>query len=250
MKVALIPARGGSERVPGKNIRLLAGHPLLSYRVAAARESGCFDGVYVSTDHAETATIAARYGASVIDRPAQFATSASPDYQWVRHALDWLVVNGSRPEAFAILRPTSPFVSGTGIRQGWELFAAHQPADSLRMIRLVRDHPGKVWLIQRTGVRMLPLLGFIAQVGDVAGTAWHSSPTQRLPAMWVQTGGLEWAWMRTIFDLQSIAGCAVVPFVVDEGTSESLDINTEADWKAAERAVAAGASLPWGFIYS
>ena len=86
--VALIPARHGSKRVPGKNVRPLAGHPMLAYTIAPAIESGVFESVIVSTDSEETAAIARHYGAEVpFLRPAAFAGDTSPDIEWVEHTL-------------------------------------------------------------------------------------------------------------------------------------------------------------------
>ena len=81
--VAFIPARQGSKRVPGKNVRPLDGHPLLAYTIAAALESGVFGSVIVSTDSEEVAAIARHYGAEVpFLRPAVFAGDMSPDIEW------------------------------------------------------------------------------------------------------------------------------------------------------------------------
>src|SRR5918992_3620353 len=114
--VALVPARSGSLRLPGKNIRPLAGHPLIAYTIAAARDSGVFDAVLVSTDSEEVAEIARRYGADVPGlRPAKMATSTSPDVEWVRH-----VMAERDDEVFSILRPTSPFRTGAVIKRGFE----------------------------------------------------------------------------------------------------------------------------------
>jgi CMP-N,N'-diacetyllegionaminic acid synthase len=111
--VALVPARAGSQRVPGKNIRELAGHPLLAYSIAAARESAVFDAVLVSTDSEEIAEIARRYGAEVPGlRPAGLATATSPDVEWVTH-----VMAGHTEAIFGILRPTSPFRGAATIRR-------------------------------------------------------------------------------------------------------------------------------------
>ena len=82
--VALIPARQGSKRVPGKNIRPLGGHPVIAYTIAAALESGVFETVIVSTDSEETAAIARGYGAEVpFLRPPRFAGDTSPDIEWL-----------------------------------------------------------------------------------------------------------------------------------------------------------------------
>src|SRR3954471_12645830 len=119
--VALVPARAGSQRVPGKNTRELAGHPLLAYSIAAALQSGCFDAAVVSTDSAETAEVARRYGgAGLGPRPAEMATATSPDVEWVRHELRALAAAGRRADAFAILRPTSPFRTADTIRRAVE----------------------------------------------------------------------------------------------------------------------------------
>ena len=109
--VALIPARSGSLRVPAKNVRELAGHPLLAYSIAAARESGLFAAILVSTDSEEIAEVARRYGAEVPGlRPAELAGPTSPDVEWVT-----LAMAGRAEEIFAILRPTSPFRSAETI---------------------------------------------------------------------------------------------------------------------------------------
>src|SRR5262249_49285014 len=82
--VALIPARAGSQRVPGKNLLPLGGHPLIAYSIGAARASGLFGAVLVSTDSREIAEVAGRYGAEVPGlRPAELATATSPDIDWV-----------------------------------------------------------------------------------------------------------------------------------------------------------------------
>src|SRR3954453_21787497 len=99
--VGLIPARGGSKRVPRKNVRVLAGHPLVAYTIASARESGVFDDIVVSTEDEGIAEIARYYGASVpFARPLQLAGDASPDIGWVTHALRALEATGSSFDCF------------------------------------------------------------------------------------------------------------------------------------------------------
>lgn len=86
--LAVIPARGGSTRVPHKNLALVEGHPLLAYAVSAALSSGCFDAVVVSTDNTEYAQVATSYGALVVDRPAELATHNAGLVDVLLHALD------------------------------------------------------------------------------------------------------------------------------------------------------------------
>ena len=89
--VGFVPARQGSKRVPGKNVRALGGHPVIAYSVAQALESGVFESVIVSTDSEDIAAVARYYGAEVpFLRPPQFAGDTSPDIEWVEYTLSEL----------------------------------------------------------------------------------------------------------------------------------------------------------------
>ncbi len=235
--VALVPARGGSKRVPGKNIRPLAGHPLLAYTIAAARESGVFAAVVVSTDSPEIAEIARYYGAEIPSlRPSEMAGDHSPDIEWVRHSLGTLEEAGRRFDCFSLLRPTSPFRQPETIRRAWEQFTGAGDIDSLRAVELCRQHPGKMWLLNDQ--RMTPLLSD----GPVA-PPWHSMPYQALPPVYVQNASLEIAWRRTVSETDSIAGRAILPFFTQ--SYEGLDVNDLKDWWYAEHLLAnREASLP------
>lgn len=233
--VALIPARAGSKRVPDKNVRGLAGHPLIAYTIAAAIESAVFDAVVVSTDSSVYADIARHYGASApFLRPASMAGAESPDIDWVVHALDELESRGETYDCFSILRPTSPFRQGETIRRAWSAFCAETGIDSLRAVEKCREHPGKMWRLQ--GRRMTPLLPFAN--GEVP---WHSSQYAALPEIYVQNASLEIAWTRVPRQMGSIAGTVVVPFV-SQGY-EGFDINNPEDWWLAEHLIANGEAV-------
>jgi CMP-N,N'-diacetyllegionaminic acid synthase len=227
--VALVPARAGSRRVPGKNVAPLAGRPLIAYTIAAARASGLFGAVVVSTDSEEIAAVARRYGAEVPGlRPAEMAGATSPDIEWVRHVLagtDW--------EVFSLLRPTSPFRTATTIRRAWERFTSVEEADSLRAVRPVREHPGKMWRI--TGELMEP---FLPQAPGEVPT--HSRQTAALEPLYVQDSSLEIAWTR-IVAAGEIAGQRIVPFFC-EGV-EGLSIDYPDDLARAEALAAAEPDL-------
>jgi CMP-N,N'-diacetyllegionaminic acid synthase len=235
--VALIPARAGSQRVPRKNIRPLAGHPLLAYAIAGARESGLFDAIVVSTDSDEIAAVARHYGAEVPWlRPAAMAASTSPDIEWVRFTLERLADQGRDFDLFSILRPTSPFRRGTAIRQAWDQLLAVEGADSIRAVELCKQHPGKMWIVE--GTLMRPLL----PQGD--GVPLHSTQYAALPQVYVQNSSLEIAWTRVALrEGGDIAGERVVAFLSDPATGFSIDYPE--DWEAAERMMASGeATLP------
>lgn len=236
--VALIPARGGSLRVPGKNLLLLGGHPLLAYAIAGARESGLFDAVVVSTDDEETAGVAARYGAEVPGlRPAALAGATSPDIEWVLHVRDTLAAQGRRYDAFAILRPTSPFRTGATIRRAWDRLAAFgEEADSVRAVERCVQHPGKMWSLRSDGM-LEPLLA--QPTGE---TPLHSRQYQALPEVYVQNSSLEVAHARVLDGpLPTISGHRVGAFLT-EGL-EGFSIDYPADVERAEHAVASGEAV-------
>ncbi len=234
--IALVPARSGSERVPGKNLRPLAGHPLLAYAIAAAQESGAFQAVVVSTDSEEIAAVARRYGAEApFLRPPELATATSPDINWIRHALERLPRSY---DLFAIVRPTSPFRRGGTIRRALEQLLATPEADSIRAVEPVRQHPGKMWRLAEDGRTMTPLL-------DQSGLAvpWHSSQLRALPPVYVQNSSLEIAWTRVVAETGTHAGRVVAPFLTRG--AEGFSIDYEDDWERAQALLRSGAaSLP------
>ncbi len=235
--VALIPARSGSKRVPRKNVRVLAGHPLLAYSISAARQSGVFSDVIVSTENEETARIAEYYGASVpFMRPSEFAGDSSPDIEWVSHALETLQGDGRTFDCFSILRPSNPLRNANTIQRAWALFLGEPGADSLRAVEKCKQHPGKMWIVE--GQRIRPLLS-----GGPINPPWHSSPYESLPPVYVQNASLEIAWTKVVLEQRSIAGTEIVPFFTE--FYEGLDINYPQDWTLVEELLATGAaSLP------
>jgi len=228
--VALVPARAGSRRVAGKNVRALAGHPLLAYSIAAAHESGLFGAILVSTDSEEIAEVARRYGAEVPRlRPPELATATSPDIEWVTH-----VMTGREQEVFSILRPTSPFRGAATIRRAFErLVELGDRADSIRAVELVRQHPGKMWVLE--GELMRP---FVDQPAE--GVPLHSLPYQALPQIHVQNSSLELAWSRVLKGEPSIAGGRVAPFLTLG--AEGFTIDYPDDFERAEALLASGAA--------
>ena len=234
--VAFVPARSGSERVPGKNVRLLAGHPLLAYAVETALQSGVFERVIASTDSEAIAEIARWYGADVpFLRPAEYATAVSPDIEWLRHTLERL----DEPyELFAIVRATNPFRGPDTVRRGLDQLLATPEADSLRAVELVKQHPGKMWTLAADGRTMQPLLD-----QSELDVAWHAGQYQALPPVYTQNSALEIAWTRVVSETDTREGRVLAPFLT-EG-NEGFNVDDEEDWQRAERLLETGAaSLP------
>lgn len=230
--VALIPARAGSKRIEGKNVRKLGDHPLIAYAISAALESGVFDAVILSTDSAEYADVARAYGAEIpFLRPEDLAGELSPDIEWVEYTLARLQRDDRTFDAFSILRPTNPFRQAATIRRAWDLFVSDPGADSLRAVERCKQHPGKMWVVD--GNRMRPLFD-----RTVAGAPWHSTPYQALPSIYAQNASLEIAWTRVVFENGTIAGSEVMPFITDG--YEAFDVNTPLDWTIAEHLLASG----------
>jgi CMP-N-acetylneuraminic acid synthetase len=234
--VGFVPARSGSERVPGKNVRLLAGHPLLAYAIETAQQSGVFERVVVSTDSEEIAEVARWYGADVpFLRPAEYATATSPDIEWLSYTLAELP---ERYDLFALIRCTNPFRGPDAVRRGLDQLLTTPEADSLRAVELVKQHPGKMWLLDQDGHTMSPLLD-----QSHLDVAWHAGQYQALPPVYVQNSALEIAWTRVVTEDGTREGRVLAPFLT-QGL-EGFNVDDEEDWARAERLVASGeAALP------
>lgn len=122
MRVAVIPARGGSKRIPRKNIRNFCGKPMIAWSIEAALESGYIDRIVVSTDDQEIAEVACKFGADVpFMRPASLADDYVGTTAVVQHALQWLINDGVDVAETCCLYATAPFVSGGDIRRGLDI---------------------------------------------------------------------------------------------------------------------------------
>lgn len=224
--VAIIPARSGSKRVPHKNIRPLRGHPLIAYSIAAAQGSGVFDRVVVSTDSEETAEIAKKYGAEVPGlRPTELADDSAHDIGFMRHAMgEW--VDGEADQLWGIIRPTSPLRSAKTLQDAHQRLVRAEWADSVRSLRPVTEHPGKMWRISNQTDEAFTLL---EQPGAFNG------PMSQLEKVYIQASSFEIVRRGAVIQYDSIAGKRVLGFVMPE--NETIDINSEDDWVALERAV-------------
>lgn len=234
--IALIGARAGSERVRGKNIRPLAGHPLLAYAIETAHQSGVFDRVLVSTDSDEIAEVGRWYGADVpFLRPPAYATATSPDIEWIAWTLPRL---DERYELFGIIRATNPFRGPATVRRGLEQLLATPEADSIRAVQRVKEHPGKMWELGTDGRTMTPLLD-----QSHLDVSWHAGQYQALPPVYVQNSALEIAWARVVEETGTREGRVVAPFLTTG--FEGLNIDDEDDFARAEALLASGtASVP------
>jgi N-acylneuraminate cytidylyltransferase len=223
--VAIIPARGGSKSVPRKNIRPLAGHPLLAYSIAAGVQAESVVRVIVSTDDDEIAEIARSYGAEVpFMRPAALAQDDTTDLPVFKHALDWLAENESYiPDVVLQLRPTSPLRPPDCVDRAVSLLKDNPEADSVRGVIPSGQNPYKMWRIADDG-HMQPLLngGFEEP---------YNMLRQQLPATYWQTGHIDAIRSSTI-EAGSMTGSTILPLILDP--SYAVDIDTNRDHERAE----------------
>ena len=226
--IALIPARFGSKRVKNKNIKVLGKHPLIAYTIQSAIESNVFDEIIVSTDSAEIKEISEYYGARVpFLRPAEFSQDTSPDIQWVRHALDYMIQQNLEYDFFSILRPTSPFRKPDTIKRALDLFMTNN-CDSLRAVEKCLQHPCKMWT--KDGKFIKPFIE-LSDLGPLSQPL-HSSQYPSLPEVYVQNASLEIAHTRVVYKDNNISGAKIIPFITEN--DEGIDVNVEDDWALAK----------------
>lgn len=122
MKLAVIPARGGSKRIPRKNIKPFCGRPMIAWSIDAARRSGCFDRIVVSTDDEEVADVARAAGAEApFMRPAELAGDHAATAPVISHAIEWHRARGQAPREVCCIYATAPFLRPEDIRKGLEI---------------------------------------------------------------------------------------------------------------------------------
>ncbi len=215
--LAIIPARGGSKGLPGKNIKPLCGHPLLAYSILAAQKSKYITRIVVNTDDPEIAAVAKHYGAEVpFIRPADLAADTSTDLSVFQHAIAWHHNEEQyRPDYIIQLRPTSPLRKADWIDTAISLL--HQSeADSLRVVTPAPITPYKMWRISDTEKPMQPLL----QIDGIDEP--YNMPRQSLPQIFWQIGTLD--VIRTaIIENGSMSGKNILPFIVDAAYAADID---------------------------
>lgn len=226
--LAIIPARGGSKGIPGKNIKSFAGYPLIAYSILAGLRAKSVTRVIVSTDDEEIARVARKWGAELpFMRPAELAQDKTTDYPVMRHALDWLKENeGYQPDIVLQLRPTSPVRPLNLLDQAVQTLLDHPEADCVRGVVPSGQNPFKMWSVDENSGAMKPLL----QVEGIEEP--YNAPRQILPATFWQTGHIDAIRLETIMKKQSLTGDVLYPIHIDP--KFTVDIDLPRDWPGAE----------------
>lgn len=225
--LALITARGGSKRLPGKNIRVLGGKPLIVWSIDVAKEIAEICDILVSTDAPSIAAVCTEAGALVPWlRPADLATDTASSVDVALHALDWYESENGVVDGLLLLQPTSPFRVKKTVRRGIELFRKNGQQPVLG-VSPTYAHP--MWTLKMDGDNLVP---FMHEHG--LGTR-----SQDLPPAYVVNGSFYLISPTELRVCRSFVGAKTIPLFI-ESPEEALDIDTEWDWKVADAALAAG----------
>ncbi len=224
--IALIPARAGSKRIPGKNFKLLAGKPLIEYSINAAIESKIFFRIIINSDAEEAEQTAEDFGIEFFARQPQMATDLSPDIEWIKDSLETINYDC---DFFVILRPTSPFRTAETIKRALLQFKNNYCYTSLKSMEPIGERPEKMWYMSgENGGHAIP---YFPQA-DTQDIYTYEQPSSKFPKLFVQNGCIDICKPSTVKKWYSYIGFHVYPFFT-EGL-EGLDINTLEQWVYAE----------------
>lgn len=224
--LALIPARGGSKGLLGKNVRILFGKPLICHSIELGLRSKLIDRVIVSTDSPQIARIAKRAGAEVpFLRPSELAQDLTHDLPVVKHCMGWLKDNEKYvPDLMVFLRPTGPLRILEELEEAIRILQADPEADSIRSAKEPHAHPYKMF--DMNGRFLVPLVKEFKGIRDS-----FSGPRQALPKVYQTTPDIHVLKIRAIFELDSLLGRKVLPYFLKHPT---VDIEDEFDLEIAE----------------
>lgn len=220
MKLAVIPARGGSKRIPGKNIKPFGGKPIIAWSIEAARDSGCFDRIIVSTDDDAIAAFARKFGAEVpFMRPPELSDDHTGTVPVIAHAVEWQNARGPVVEEACCIYATAPFLRAVDIRRGLDIlketkadiaFSVTQYAAPIQRALRVTDQ-GRLEMFDPTQ---------------------FEKRSQDLEAAWHDAGQFYWGRASAWLEQRPLFGPHAAP--VELPRYRVQDIDTPDDWKRAE----------------
>lgn len=220
MTVAIITARGGSKRIPRKNIKPFLGIPIIARTIKTALDAGCFDRVIVSTDDEEIADISRAAGAeSPFVRPPELSDDLTPTLPVVAHALSWLQNRGVKTDYACCLYPTAPLLKPSDVREGFELLRAGDPDYVITCCAY--DFP-----VQRAV--LIDPSGFLAPEFP----EYISHRSQDLKPLYHDAGQMYWGRSEAFRAMRPFFGGRALPLLLPKDRVQ--DIDSEEDWARAE----------------
>lgn len=221
MNVAIIPARGGSKRIPRKNVRMFCGRPMIAWSIQRAVESGLFDRIIVSTDDPEIMAVAREHGAEIpFVRPAELANDHAATLPVIRHAVEWLGQDGASIDLACCIYATAPLLTEEKLREGCSTLQQDRQLDFtfavarfdfpiFRAVSLDSDHRVKMFWPEHETTRSQDLTPAFHDAGQF---------------YW----GTRDAWLKKERIFSSRSAGVVIP------NSQVQDIDVEEDWGVAE----------------
>lgn len=222
--VAIVPARGGSKGIPGKNIKPLCGKPLLAYTADVIRTAGIFDRALLSTDSKDIADMGRAFGLEApFLRPEALARDDTPMLPVIEHALEWLERDGTKVDTVVLLQPTQPLRTAADVVRAVRLLEEGH-CDSVASVVALPPHmcPDYVMRIDEEG----RLVNFLPEGARV-------TRRQGVRPAYVRDGTVYATRAETIRKHRSLYGATCLPLVID--AERSINLDSEADWQEAER---------------
>jgi CMP-N-acetylneuraminic acid synthetase len=229
MKIyAIIPARGGSKGVPGKNVKLLNGKPLIGWTIEEAKKSKYISRVIVNTDDKKIAEVAKSFGAEIFMRPRNLAEDLTQDLPVFTHHLLEFKKNNDLPDIVVDLRATAPLRGVSRIDEGIKLLldTGKEKVDSVRAVVTAAKHPYKMWKIESG------FLNPLFRETEEGLKEPFNAPRQVLPAIYQNNGAMDAFWPETILEKKSMTGDRILGLAMEDW--ESINIDSELDFFAAE----------------
>ena len=219
-RIAVIPARGGSKRVPRKNVRSFFGHPMLAYSIAAAQNSGLFDEIIVSTEDHEIGATALFYGARYLERPRELANDTAGSGVVGVHALRTLMAEGKRPAEVCLLLPTCPLRTARDIHQHYLAFREGARPAQISVVPFLGVYPHWAVVQDETGRGRF----FFKGSGELN--------SQELKQAHCPTGAIWWIRAEVLDRMETFYAPDYAIELMDP--VRGFDIDTEEDWAHAE----------------
>lgn len=220
MRLAVIPARGGSKRIPRKNIKPFSGLPMIAWSIKAGLQSQCFDRIIVSTDDAEIAQVAQAHGADVpFVRPPELSDDHTGTIPVIAHAIDWQNNNGESAKEVCCIYATAPFVQAADLQRGLQTLQTTGAEYAFSVTSYA-------FPIQRA-VRITP-----DQRVEMFQPEYFGTRSQDLPAAWHDAGQFYWGMAQAWLQGKPLFSHDAAPVPLPRHRVQ--DIDTPEDWERAE----------------
>ena len=220
MKLCIIPARGGSKRIPHKNIKVFSGKPMISYSIDAALKSKCFDKVIVSTDDKEIADIAIEYGAEIpFIRPEELANDLTGTLPVIKHAIEWFDENDVAPNEVCCLYATAPLVQAQSLQKAYQQLQNTQADYCFSVTSFPFPIQRAIKVTQENRVEMFQSEHFNTRSQDLV-EAYHDA------------GQFYWGKASAFKAMLPLFSESASPYLLPRHLVQ--DIDTPEDWKRAE----------------